>query len=544
MATTQELETALVNADKAGDVDAAKALASELTRVRQAPPKMQIVSGPESFANAVKEEAKGMGTLSKVAIGVSGAVNDAAMRLKQMLGRDLTPEEVQGVQAQRALRDDSGAALTGNVVGNLAMTAAPGMAAERALGAVAGRVLPKILAPTAAAAGTGAGISAATTPLLGNETALDAAKAGAIGGAVGNTVARGLSRVARPITPSAEAQALIKEGIIPTPGRSAGADTFAGRFEQRLESIPLVGDIIRKGNTRAIEELNRAAINGTLPGGARTALVGRRAIDEAKVTFDDAYEKALTRKKVSIAATDLDKASAAVKSDPDVFIPPEMEKSLDKLVAQVKARIPASGELTGEMAKKIDSFLGRTAAQYNTRGGAAERDLGNAILGVQKEVRSAMAQTIPELRSIDSHYASFLRVQRAAGATGSKQGIFSPEALQSAVRQMDSGKAFSRGDAVMQNLSEPALNVLGRTVPDSGTAGRVAAMALMGGAAGGNEYLGGPGFITAAALSPLLYSRAGARYMGGNLIPGQQRAGDALLNLAPLASQIGRAINQ
>lgn len=499
-------------------------------------PKMQDIS----FERALKDEAKDMGGVSKFAIGVHGALNDAAMRLKQLLGRELTPDEVQGVQAHRALRDDSGAALGGNIAGNVAMTATPGIAAERALATAAGSVLPKIAAPTVAAATVGAGINAATQPLLNGESVADSMKSGAIGGAAGNTVARVLSRVAQPIAQSDSVKKLLSEGIVPTPGRAAGG--VLSRIEQKLESLPLIGDLIRNANTRSIEELNRAAVNGTLPGGARTALVGRRAIDEARTAFNEAYDKALTGKTVTVAASDLDKAAKAVKSDPDVFIPVEMEKNLDKLVRQVKDRIPPSGELSGEVAKKIDSFLGRTAAQYN-RGGAAERDLGSAVLGLQKELRSAMAKTIPELKEIDGKYASFLRVQRAAGATGSKQGIFSPEALQSAVRNMDPGKAFSRGDALMQDLSEPAVNVLGRTVPDSGTAGRVAAMGLLGGTAAGNEYLGGPGFLTAAALSPLLYSRAGSRYMVGNL-PGQGAVSSVLQDLAPLASQLGRASNR
>jgi hypothetical protein len=55
--------------------------------------------------------------------------------------------------------------------------------------------------------------------------------------------------------------------------------------------------------------------------------------------------------------------------------------------------------------------------------------------------------------------------------------------------------------------------------------------------------MGSPGLLTAAGLSPLLYSRAGSRYMLGDL-PGQATTSDILRRLMPLGSQVGRATNQ
>jgi hypothetical protein len=470
--------------------------------------------------------------------GAKAGVQDAYLGIKQLF-KDLTPDEIESIRSNRELSKDTMAKI-GSIASNLALTAIPGIGAEVGLGKVAAALLPKLIAPTAAAAGTGAAISAATTPTIGDETRAGAAQAGAIGGAVGNTAVRALSRLAQPVARTPDVQKLLDEGIVPTPGRAAGANSLLGRIEQSLESLPLVGQIIKNGNLRAIEELNRAAVNASLPNGARVAVVGRRAIDEAKNIFDDAYRQALTGKKVAVNGGDLDKAVRAVKTDPDVFIPSAMEKDLDKLVTQVKDRLPASGELSGEATKKIDSFLGRVAAQYN-KGGAGERDFGSAVLGLQKELRSSISKTIPELKAIDGQYASFLSIQRAAGATGSKQGVFSPEQLQSAVRAMDKNK-FARGDALMQDLSDPAMAVMGRSVPDSGTAGRALTAAMLTGS-GVDAVMGSPGLLTAAGLSPLLYSRAGSRYMLGDL-PGQATTSDILRRLMPLGSQVGRATNQ
>lgn len=509
-----------------------------------APPKATL--GPEGMAKSIKEAADEMGPLSNLAIGFAGRVNDAAMRLKQLLGNDLSQQEQQGVRDYRTQRDASTAGLVGSVAADVAGTARLGVGAQNAVARVAGAALPKVVAPAVGAGVVGAAISAGTEPVLPGESTARNALVGAAGGVAGDTAARVLGRVAQPLTRSADVDTLMSKGIVPTPGRAAGANSMMGRLEQSLESLPVVGQFIRDANLRSIEELNRAAVNGSLPNGAQVTVAGRKAIDAAKNIFDNAYTSALAGKSVKIGNS-LDNVVATIKSDPDLFLTDAAEKDLVRLVQQVKSRIPASGEISGDLAKKIDSFLGGKAASFTRSQDAAQREFGASILEVQKQFRASLARDIPELKGIDAKYASFLRVLRAAGATGSRAGVFSPEQLQSAVRMMDNSRnraTFARGDALLQDLSEPAVNVLGRTVPDSGTAGRMlTSMLPAAGAASaaGNEYMGGPGYLTALAAAPLLYSRAGARYMLGDY-PGQQMISQGLRNIAPYSAQVGRAL--
>lgn len=499
--------------------------------------------GAEGLPDAIKQVSDEFGPLSKVAIGGAGAINKMAMRLKQIVGRDLTPQDLQGLKEYEALNQASGSAVAGDIGMNLLATAVPGVGLQAGATNLASRVLPAAAANTVGAAAAGGTMAAATEPVLEGGSTLRNAALGAAGGVAGDVAARGLARVAAPITQSPEVQKLVSEGIIPTPGQSFGSKSFIGKFEQRLESLPLVGDLITKGRNRAIEDLNKAAVNGSLPNGAQVTVTGRKAIEEAKNIFDSAYGSALAGKEVPITASKMDGAVAAVKNDPDVFLTKEAEANLDKLLEQVKRRLPQSGKLSGDTAKTVDSWLGGIAAKYNGSANAADREFGSAVLGLQKEFRTELSAAIPELKGIDSKYASFLRVQRAAGATGSKEGIFSPEALQSAVRSMDKSRnkgAFSSGDALMQDLSDPAVSVLGRSVADSGTAGRALVGAgLLGAGGAANEYYGGPGYLTALALAPMLYSRAGSRYMIGDL-PGQQATSDVMKELAPYLSQLGR----
>jgi len=504
-------------------------------------PPQPLQLGAEGMPQSIAETAKDFSAPSKFMIGAAGSINDMAMRFKQLMGRTLTPEETQGVKDYRALRSASPAAVGGDIGMNLLATLTPGAAIQGGATALAARAVPAFAAPTVGAAATGAGLATATQPVLEGESGLQNAALGAAGGAVGDVAARGLSRVVQPIRQSEEVQKLVSEGIVPSPGQAAGAKSFVGRFEQRLESLPILGDIITKGRTRAIEELNRAAVNRSLPEGQQIKAIGRKAIDQADGIFDDAYRSVLSGGQVKIG-TGLDDALSRVRANKDVFMTAAEEGGLEKLVDNLKRRVPVSGVVSAEMAKGMDSFLGKVARERAADGGFA-----GAVRELKRELRVSVADGLGGtraaiLKEIDTKYANYMRLLRASGATGSKEGIFSPEALQSSVRALDKSKSgFAKGEALMQDLSDPAVEVLGRSVADSGTAGRALVGAgLLAAGGGANEYYGGPGYLTALAAAPLLYSRAGSRYLIGDY-PGQGTLSDILRSVAPYASQAGRA---
>ena len=170
---------------------------------------------------------------------------------------------------------------------------------------------------------------------------------------------------------------------------------------------------------------------------------------------------------------------------------------------------------------------------------------------MQGEWRDAIRQAAPDaataakLDSLNKAYANFVRTERAGAFVGARDGVFSPSQLQTAVKTSDSSvrkKGFAEGAALGQDLSDPAVGVLGNTVADSGTAGRALMDMLM--LKGGAAHLANPAMYAALAASPLLYSRAGSRYMLGDLIPGQQSLADLARSAAPAAAQGGRALNE
>ena len=533
---------------KAQLVDKLRANGMDVSGLEEKPKMVKI--GAEGLPDAVKEVSASFSVPAKFAVGFKSALDDMALRLKQLATGDLSKDDVNTIQDNRALRDESGAALTGNIAGNLAATAVPGAAAQTALTGMAARALPAVLAPTAAAAATGGVIAAGTTPVLEGESTLRNAALGAAGGAAGDAVGRGLARIAQPISQSAPVRKLLDEGIVPTPGQAAGANSFVGKVEQKLVSLPIVGDIIKKGRDRAVGEFDVAAIRRSLPTNERGQITaaGRAAIEKADDILGQGYDDVY--KNITVKPdTQFLRGVVGVKNDPDLALPKELQERLGEVVKQQVLDRVKAGDIPGPLAQRIDSNLGSIARRYLTSPDADQRVLGIAIREVQKNFkglveRNAGPDVAGTIKELNASYANFLRVERAASMKGAQDGVFSAEQLSSAVRALDksSNKGnYAQGSALMQDLSDAGRTVLGNTVPNSGTADRL--MLVAGGLGAANEYYGGPGYLTALAAAPLLYSRAGSRYMVGNL-PGQGQLAATLRDLSPYLSQAGRAASQ
>jgi hypothetical protein len=494
--------------------------------------RVQASYNKPSLAPMNVDPTEGMSGTDKFLAGAGKGMTDVVRGLGQVAGV-VNRDDIDEVKKRDAPLMNTGAGTAGAIAGNMAATAP--LALIPGAGTLAG----------ASAIGAGQGL---VSPVGTEDSRLANAGLGAAGGAAGVAVAKGLSRVAQPIAQSTEVKKLVSEGIVPTPGQAAGGNSFIGKVEQKLMSLPVVGDIIAKGRERSVTELNKAAINRSLPNGEKIAVVGRAAMQQADEIFDDAYRAALSGVKVKMGSG-FDDALTKVKADPDIFLDEVAEKNLSRIVDGIKSQFK-NGEVSGEAAKKIDSQLGNISRKFSSSAVASERDLGSAVRGIQAEFRGMLADGAgPEkaalLKELNSKYASFLRVQKASGYVGSKEGVFSANQLQSSVRAMDPSRnkrAFSQGEALMQDLSDPAKKLLGDTVPDSGTAGRaMLGLGLMGAGGGANEYFGGPAYLTALATAPLLYSRLGSKYMIGGY-PAQSSIAEMIRGASPYAGGLGRSV--
>lgn len=199
MPTRAEIESALINADKAGDVAAATVLANALKSRQYDAPQLEIFDPTE-----------GMSGFDKFMAGAGKAVVDTGMGLKQIgagIGNRLglvSDETVSGIQAdidERKRLDaplmDTGAGMVGNITGHVAQFALPvgvlgaaGKSASLTRAAAGGSKAAKAAQATLnasrlpGAVATGAGMGAVQPVATGESRGVNTAVGGA-GGAVG-----------------------------------------------------------------------------------------------------------------------------------------------------------------------------------------------------------------------------------------------------------------------------------------------------------------------------------------------------------------------
>jgi hypothetical protein len=149
-----------------------------------------------------------------------------------------------------------------------------------------------------------------------------------------------------------------------------------------------------------------------------------------------------------------------------------------------------------------------------------------------------------QLRNINQAFANLVRVEGAAGSAGAKGGVFSANQLASAVKRFDSSarkKATATGKALLQDVSDPATQVLPPSVPDSGTPFRTLGAYLLGGGLGHASPWAAP------ALAPFaLYTKGGQaafqKVMLAPRTPAEKALAKALSQLkTPLAVAGGAA---
>lgn len=339
----------------------------------------------------------------------------------------------------------------------------------------------------AAGAGAGAAGSMLAPVADGDDFASSKVQQAAIGGAFGGltpAAIAGLSRVVSPKASTDAGVALLKsEGVKPTVGQTLGG--WAGRAEEKMQSMPIVGDAIAASRGRAVNQLNAAAINrATAPIGVKIDKIGQEGIKEAGDALSSAYDDVLTGLKAikfdQQWQQDFGQLKALAKGLPG----PARGAFTSKVKTLIEDRISPAGGMTAQTMKQLDSELGTLARRYSSSSVASEQELGDAFLQAQALLREQVARNSPQaagrLKSINEGWANLVRVEAAGKAAHNNDGVFSPAQLNMGIRQADKStrkRAVSRGDALMQDLGGAGAR-LGNKVPNSGTVDRL----MLGGA--------------------------------------------------------------
>lgn len=299
--------------------------------------------------------------------------------------------------------------------------------------------------------------------------------------------------------PTNNVQNLMAEGVTPTIGQAAGGTTQ--RIEEGLTSVPVLGDVIKNAQRRAVETMNKAAINRTLnPIGEslpKTVNIGNEAVAYAGDKLSQAYDDLLPKLNLqgdSQLAYDVN----AVLMKHAQTLPEQEVKQLANLTKDPRFTQLLNGQnISGESMKELDSVLSHQGRAFGSSNNPYHQFLGDAIGELQGTVRNFVQRTNPnysnELSGINKGWANLVRVEKAAA--NAKEGVFTGAGLRSAVKATDQSvrkRAFARGQSLMQDLANPAEAVLGSKVPDSGTPFRSLVAT------------GIPGAIASAATLPLI----------------------------------------
>lgn len=369
----------------------------------------------------------------------------------------------------------------GQATGELLATAGPLAKLARA---------PSLLGRLAQSGGAGAGFGALQPVEEGQDFAETKAKqiaGGGVAGVAGGAIAEGLGKLLM-AGPTAKVQRLLDEGVSLTPGQLLGG--FAKTAEEKLASAPLFGAAIRSAAARGNESLARVAMNRALaPIGEKipSGIFGREAVEYTGNKLSNAYTATLGR----IGATPVDQQLVAELSSLGGMlrnIKPDQQSQFARIVQNEIAGRVQTGHLTSEAVKAAESNLGQLARGYRAAVDYDTRVLGEAIDEARNSLRSWLERNAPPgeaeaLKAINAGWANFKRIQRASSALGAEDGHFTAAQLQNAVKALDRSKdkaAFARGDALMQDLSEPAKTIMSSRIPNSGTADRVLAAAMVG----------------------------------------------------------------
>lgn len=312
---------------------------------------------------------------------------------------------------------------------------------------------------------------------------------GAAGGGVMGGIGAGIGRVLSPRTNPA-VQRLMSEGVQPTPAQIGGRLTTS--IEGQATSVPLTGPSVTAARENADKSLNRAIYARALDGVPNTKVpdtVGRAAVDDVGRQLSDSYQGLLP--KLSMQADQQFSQDMASLVPQFGKLPADMRQTFNGILDDnILNQTSRTGVLNGTDLKAAESAIGQEAARYGRSSMPNDQRMAELLRDTQTVLRNTLERQNPqyqgELQAINRGYSVFSRLRDAQQrVTGGDDVPFTPAQFQAAVKAGDKsvGKGnFARGSLPLSQIADDAAAVMGKRVPDSGTAGRIGLMGLLGGA--------------------------------------------------------------
>jgi len=305
-----------------------------------------------------------------------------------------------------------------------------------------------------------------------------------------------------------------------TPGQLLGFP----EFEKKLTSLPISGWLINKELENVNQEMNKSVANKALSHIGeklpKDVKAGTDMMEHLQNKVNESYDNIADKihfiptkntipnlTQVSLAAT-----KNLTPAERETFNSIVKDKFFEPLIGE-----GSNYELSGHQFRDIESTIGTIAHRLSTSTSASERGVGYALLDFQQGLRKELAEINPahakELHGIHDFFKDYLRINKASGSAGavSNRNVFNPAQLLASARGMSTAAQKGSSSGRMMSEAQDIQDVLGKAVPDSGTAGRVGVMGALTdlaahgttGAAGGLPGLAIPALMTGAVYNPL-----------------------------------------
>lgn len=477
--------------------------------------------------------------------------------------RDVPVTEMQRLSATpgAALLAQAGNAVTGGLIGSIGgQQALNVMDATHPIASTTGTLAGGALAAAGLEGAAGlAGAGARWAPRIGDAAygalsgfnsagdgeGLQGAAIGALsglgGGIFGRAATRTAGRLARGVT-NPEVSYLAQRGVPLTVGQTVRPAGIAGRaiagIEDRLAGLPVVGDIVNARRREGFQGFNRAAFNEALaPIGGGQNQIGEQGVEAAQQAVGQGYDRTLSGVNVPMDQQFLSDTTGAIARgrgvptygadfgqiiDHDVLPITGAANSITGPQFQQATRTLAGNERTY---RRIGLGTAMTApAPMATRVAGEFGNMDDALTGL---IGRQSPATLPAYEAANTAFRRTGIVRDAVdaarhGTQTGEGGVFTPAQLTNASRA--NARTFGRTQGTTNQpffeLTRAAQAVLPSTVPDSGTAGRLAIPAALGvlggggagiGYAGGDAQTGGEAGLGAGALLALGGTRSGQR---------------------------------
>jgi len=155
------------------------------------------------------------------------------------------------------------------------------------------------------------------------------------------------------------------------------------------------------------------------------------------------------------------------------LVPKQREAVQHDITDNIIKNIEDHPILTGEQFRNMEKELGRQAHKAYEEGKEA---LGEAYSTVQAMLRTELSLQNPaiarQLSKTHEAFKLFKPVEKAAAMRGSREGVFTPQQFKSSAETSAGKSGVATGQGLMIPESQASMDVLGGTLPNSGTADR------------------------------------------------------------------------